>query len=132
MVQSFSSFVDKIQLFFSKRKEENNAENWLNFAIHRMPKSEQVENFVLDHEKDSPLGQYLFQNVNFGASSSTQSGDSIEVSAMTGFSHAYHRNRATLFDLSLMDHIEQCKQTIPWSGHRDVHRDLVFTPIFVR
>ena len=124
--RNFSSFIDKIQLFFSKRKEENNAENWLNFATHRMPKSEQVENFVLDHDIDSPLGQYLFQNVNFGASSSTQSVDTTEVSAMTGFSHAYHRNRATLFDLSLMDHIEQCKQTIPWSGHRDVYKNWQF------
>jgi hypothetical protein len=130
--KTFSTFIDKIRLFFSRRKEEQHVEYWHSFATHRMPTSELVEDFVQDHDIDSPLGQYLFHDAASFRSSPPlhppylQSADSMEVSATTGFSHAFHRNRATPFDLSLLAHIEQCKQTIPWSGHREVYKNWEF------
>lgn len=128
--KTFSVFIDKIRLFFSRRKEEQHAEYWHSFATHRMPTSELVEDFVHDHDIDSPLGQYLFQNASFRSTPQLPkyplSADSMEVSITTGFSHESHRNRATPFDLSLLSHIEQCKQTIPWSGHREVYKNWEF------
>ena len=131
--RAFSTFVDKIRFFFNRRNEEKLAEYWQNFASHRMPASELVEDFIKDHDIDSPLGQYLYGNLSFGGPTpySQSGGDTTEVSMITGFSHSHHRNRATPFDLSLMAHIEQCKQTIPWSGHREVYKNWEFDSPFM-
>ena len=123
---NFSTFVDKICIFFKKRKADQFAKYWQIFAAHQMPRSELVADFLTDHDVDSPLSQFLYHTASFGSSEGLQAAVTTENSAITGFSSDSHRLRASVFDLDLMEHIEQCKQHIPWTGHREAFKNWEF------
>lgn len=123
---NFSIFIDKVSIFFQRRKQQHYADYWKKFANFQMPTSELVEAYVIDHDIDSPLGQYLFHTSSFATQDQLQAAVTTEVSAATGFSSDAHRIRATNFDLDLIDHIEQNKQTIPWRGQRVTYKNWGF------
>ena len=123
---SFTTFVDKIFTFLIKRKEDESAKSWRKFAALKMPQSEIVADFVTIRDIDSPLGQYLFHGESFGTVEQFHAALTVENTALTGFSSQSHRIRASVFDLDLMEHIEQNKQHIPWRGHREVFKNWVF------
>ena len=126
--KSFSAFIDKVNIVFRKRKEEQYAEYWQKFASMCMPISEQVADFILQHDIDSPLGQILyFPTRKFAACQEHfQSLVTVESTSITGFSNTSTRIRASPFDLDLMKHIEQNKQTVPWRGHRQTYKNWEF------
>ena len=109
-LKSFSAFIDKVNIFFRKRKEEQYAEYWQKFALMCMSISEHVADFVLQHDIDSPLGQILyFPTRKFSACQEQfQSLVTLESTSFTGFSNTATRIRASPFDLDLMEHIEHC------------------------
>jgi len=123
---NFSAFVEKISEFFRKRKEDRSAEYWQAFAKNQMPQSELVSDYVTTHDVNSPLGQFLFHTARFGSDEQLQAAITAENNALTGFSGNSHRLRASVFDLDLMEHIAQNKQSIPWKGHRSVFKNWVF------
>ena len=55
--KSFSAFIDKVNMFFQNRKEQQYTEYWQKFTTIYMPTSEQVTDFILQHDIDSPLRQ---------------------------------------------------------------------------
>ena len=93
-----------------------------------MPQSELVNAYVSKHDIESPLGQYLYGSAKFASDEqfSVVAAATIESTVATGFSNE-HNIRASAFDLDLMDHIAQNKQTIPWRGHREVFKNWEFT-----
>ena len=130
----FSIFVDKVDHFFRRRKEDAYAVYWHNFATHRMPQSESVDAYTVKYDVDSPLGQYLYLSATFATDvqfSAVAASTATESSALTGFSNESHRIRASAFDLDLMDHIAQNKQTIPWRGHREVYKNWEYDKPFI-
>ena len=126
--KSFSTFIDKVGGFFRKRKEDNYAEYWQNFAALRMPNSEQVDDFVNKFDINSPLGDVLFCSTKrfAGSHQQFQSVITLESTAITGFYNAATRIRASPFDLDLMEHILQNKQSIPRRGHRKAYKNWEF------
>jgi hypothetical protein len=129
---SFSVFIDKIAEFFRRRKEETYAAYWQSFAQFQMPQSESVQAYVSKHDICSPLGQYLYDSTAiFGSVAQFSAAVTLESSALTGFSNESHNMRATAFDLDLMDHIAQNKQTIPWRGHREISKNWKFNKPFI-
>jgi len=94
-----------------------------------MPQSQLVQAYVNDYDIESPLGQFLYGTASFGSDAqfAAAAASSKESNAVTGFSNESHHLRATAFDLELMDHIEQNKQTIPWRGHRTVYKNWEFS-----
>jgi hypothetical protein len=92
-----------------------------------MPQSESVSAYASEHDVDSPLGQYLYGSASFASDEQfSAAAATIESTSTTGFSNEHHI-RASAFDLDLMDHIAQNKQTIPWRGHREVFKNWEFT-----
>jgi len=128
---TFSTFVDKVDIFFRRRKVEKYADYWQSFATYQMPSSEGVQNYVREHDIDIPLGQYLFRDTNFATSLQFHSAITFESTAATGFSNESHRIRASIFSLELMEHIAQNKQTIPWRGHREAYKNWEFDKPFI-
>lgn len=124
----FSIFIDKIDHFFRRRKENVYADYWQSFAKFQMPQSQLVQAYVNDYDIESPLGKFLYGTASFGSDAqfAAVAASSTESNAVTGFSNESHHLRATAFDLELMDHIEQNKQTIPWRGHRTVYKNWEF------
>jgi hypothetical protein len=57
---TFFTFVDKVDIFFRRRKVEKYADYWQSFATYQMPSSEGVQNYVREHDIDIPLGQFYF------------------------------------------------------------------------
>jgi hypothetical protein len=130
---TFSIFIDKVDHFFRRRKEDAYADYWHSFASYQMPHSESVHDYVSTHDIDSPLGQYLYHNTSTFASDAefSSAAATTESSALTGFSKESHNMRASAFDLDLMDHIAQNKQTIPWRGHREIFKNWRFNKPFI-
>jgi hypothetical protein len=123
----FSIFVDKVDQTFRRRKEDVYADYWQHFASYQMPQSESVNAYASEHDIDSPLGQYLYGSASFASDEQFSAASAtIESTPTTGFSNEHHI-RASAFDLDLMDHIAQNKQTIPWRGHREVFKNWEFT-----
>ena len=120
---SFSKFLDLSDSWFRLRKEYSVADYWAAFARLRMPRSENVDDFLVSYDIDIPLGEYLYGSASFIPSSTATTEDESTSGRRgrnntTGFSDSSHRLRASIFDLELMDHIRQSIQSIPWRGHR--------------
>ncbi len=99
-----------------------------------MPQSESVDAYNVKYDVDSPLGQYLYLSATFATDvqfSAVAASTATESRALTGFSNESHRIRASAFDLDLMDHIAQNKQTIPWRGHREVYKNWEYNKPFI-
>ena len=132
--QSYSKFLHCVDLFLRLRNENSEADYWVMFARWRMPTSEDVEDFITAYDIDMPLGQYLYgsesfislhNNTSVAQDNSNTSGANLLVNS-TAFSSQAHRIRASAFDLQLLHHIEQAIQTVPWRGHRTIHKNWVF------
>lgn len=120
---SFSKFLDLSDSWFRLRKEYSVADYWAAFARLRMPRSENVDDFLVSYDIDIPLGEYLYGSASFIPSITATTDDESTIGRRgrnntTGFSDSSHRLRASIFDLELMDHIRQSIQSIPWRGHR--------------
>jgi hypothetical protein len=123
----FATFIDKVDYSFRRRKEDAYADYWQHFAKYQMPQSESVDAYVSKHDIDSPLGQYLYGSASFASDEQfSAAAATIESTSTTGFCND-HQIRASAFDLDLMDHIAQNKQTIPWRGHREVFKNWEFS-----
>ena len=129
----FSIFIDKIDQFFRRRKEDGFADYWQHFSKYQMPQSESVEAYISNYDIDSPLGQYLYHTASFASEVqfSAAAASTTESSAVTGFFNESYHIRASSFDLDLMDHIAQNKQTIPWRGHREISKNWEFNKPFI-
>lgn len=112
-------FLDKVNDYFGKRNESAVVNYWQTFYAQILPESDNVNEYLeRKFDMDQPLAEYLYGTRSFSQILIEE--DDINnvnfVDSTTGFSA--HRIRASLFDIDMMDHIVQDKQTIPWRGHR--------------
>lgn len=126
-----TKFLDKVNDYFGKRNETTVLKYWQQFYADFLPESDNVNEYVMNKcDIEQPLAEYLYGNLNFSPQILIEEESNINfIDSATGFSE--HRIRASMFDINLMDHIAQDKQSIPWRGHRTTAKNWEFTKEFV-